>query len=279
MARKADLPTGYVVYDGPSLLDGGPIIAVVTGIHDESKNGKTGDLPQMHIVVRDTHPITASRLGLDASVCGACPHMGTPDPSKGSGWARERTCYVRLNTAPTSVWHTFHKGRYPSISPLELAKLVADKGLRLGAYGDPAAVPAEVWAPAADAAKASGKAVNGYTHQWQNPAFQHLRPWLMASADTEEEQISAVNQGWRVFRVRTAAEPLLPREVMCPASAEYEVRAGRRTSCAECKMCGGADSRFDRSVAIVAHGNGAGHIARRGPQTVFRHTTGLDTSS
>jgi hypothetical protein len=271
MART-DKPTGYVVYDGPSLLDGSPIIAVVTGINSKSDNAKTGAMPQMWILARDTHPITASRLGLDASVCGACPHMGKADPTKGTGWARERTCYVRLNGAPTSVWRTFQAGRYPTISPVELARMVADKGLRLGAYGDPAAVPADVWAPAADAAKANGKAVNGYTHQWKEARFQHLRPWLMASTDTAEEQISAVEMGWRVFRVRSSSEPLLPREVMCPASAEYEARAGKRTSCTECKMCNGTASRFERSVAIVAHGNGAGHIAQRGPQTVFRHT-------
>ena len=58
----------------------------------------------------------------------------------------------------------------------------------------------------------------------------------MASVETEAAGARRTAAGWRTFRVRLASEPVMPEEIVCPASAE----AGRRRTCATCKACGGA---------------------------------------
>lgn len=117
--------------------------------------------------------------------------------------------------------------------------------IRLGAYGDPAALPFEVWRVVLETV--SGW--TGYTHQWRacDPRFKTM---LMASVDTRRELHEAQGAGWRTFRVRSQAESLHADEVMCPASDEGEHRA----TCHTCELCRG-QANPARSVAIIAHGN------------------------
>ena len=61
----------FVFYDGPSALDGAPIIGIAVL---RSDNRKTGDMVQTYILRADTHPVDALRDGSDASICGDCPH-------------------------------------------------------------------------------------------------------------------------------------------------------------------------------------------------------------
>ena len=63
-----------VIYNGPSMLDGKPIIVV--GIIT-SNNAKTGNMLQTHIIRSDINPVTASKTGGDYSICGDCVHKGT----------------------------------------------------------------------------------------------------------------------------------------------------------------------------------------------------------
>jgi imidazole glycerol phosphate synthase subunit HisF len=56
--------------------------------------------------------------------------------------------------------------------------------------------------------------------------------------------------GYRTFRTRTEAEALGAREIACPASDE----AGNKTSCADCRACGGTAAKAKVSIAIIAHG-------------------------
>ena len=60
-------PTGYVIYRGPSLLDGAPIVAIATM---QTSNRKTGNMVQTWILREDVSPVEASKAGADASVCG-----------------------------------------------------------------------------------------------------------------------------------------------------------------------------------------------------------------
>ena len=53
-----------IIYEGPSLIDGGPIVVVAIV---SKRNRKTGDMLQTYIQRADTNPLEASRLGLDAS--------------------------------------------------------------------------------------------------------------------------------------------------------------------------------------------------------------------
>lgn len=64
-------PTGFVIYEGPSVLDGAPIVAIAVTASD---NRKTGNMVQTYILRRDVHPSEALRTGDDASIRGDCKH-------------------------------------------------------------------------------------------------------------------------------------------------------------------------------------------------------------
>jgi hypothetical protein len=227
-------PTGYVVYRGPSELDGEPI--VVIALTGGSTNSKTGNMVQTYIIREDIDPVAAVKTGADESICGDCRHRGNGIDGTG------RTCYVNLGHGPSSVYRAFLRGRYP-VDPVAAADACNGRIVRLGTYGDPAAVPVNVWLDLL--AQSSGR--TGYTHQWRtNP---QLRSLVMASADTAMSADVARAMGWRTFRVRTAEQPMLVRESVCPASAE----AGKKLQCTDCRACDGATGRKG-SIAIIVHG-------------------------
>jgi hypothetical protein len=240
-------PASAILYAGPSMLDGSPIVAIATGLGSGSTNAKTGAMVQVWIIRSDVDPITASRTGQDASICGDCPHRGTATPERASGWAKGRSCYVNLVQAPRSVFATYQRGGYAPMELEAFADAIRGKGLRLGAYGDPAAVPFYVW----DAICPAAAFCNGYTHAWRR--FPELAAWCMASADCEDDRIAAQVLGFRTFRVRHASEQVAAREVICPASEE----AGKRTVCASCRACGGHSAKAKADIVIIAHGSGA----------------------
>lgn len=232
--------TGYTLYDGPSLLDGSPIVAILTL---SSVNAKTADMAQLWILPKHTSPSDAIHSGADFSVCGNCKHRGSIVDGRNQG----RTCYVLPFQAPRSVWSAHTRGRYPTISLAEASALVADRPVRLGAYGDPAAVPTEVSALLTQASARH----TGYTHQFRTA--ESLRPFVMASVDTLDEARAARLAGWRYFRVSPDAH-LIPGEMLCPASKE----AGQKTTCDKCGLCNGARPNDRRkNVVILAHGAGA----------------------
>ena len=161
-----------------------------------------------------------------------------------------------LHNAPRSVYAAYHRGNYLDLTnkPKQVAKRLAGHFVRLGAYGDPAAVPTKVWRNVTSASAG----FTGYTHQWKAQRFAYLARYCMASADTAAEQLLAVAQGWRTFRVKTSGADLLPLESACPASAE----AGRKLTCSQCRACSGSSRGLKGSIAIDAHGNGSGNFER-----------------
>lgn len=230
------MPTGYVIYRGPSLLDGKPIVAIaLTG----SSNRKTGDMVQTYILREDIKPTEALRTGDDKSICGDCKHR----PINGGA------CYVVVAQGPTVVFKTYHVGKYPVAD--DIAALGAGRMVRLGTYGDPMAVPASVWESLVS--KAQGR--TGYTHQWANTALDadqvaRVSRLCMASADNASEAQSAQSAGKRYFRIRLATETLAPREFVCPASEE----AGKRKTCAQCGACNGSEKATAGNPVIIVHG-------------------------
>jgi hypothetical protein len=237
-------PRGFVFYRGPSMLDGAPIIAILTGTGKASRNEKTGALLQTWIIREDVAPTDAIHSGADVSVCGDCPHRGRVVDGRNVG----RSCYVTVFHAPLNVFKSYHRGIYPTVDPETARDMVAGRMVRLGSYGDPAAVPFEVW----QTMLANVQAKTGYTHQWRacDPRFAQ---YTMASCDTQADHDEAKAKGWRTFRVRTADEALNAREIVCPASSE----AGKKTTCAACRACGGHTAKARVDVAIVAHGMAA----------------------
>jgi hypothetical protein len=82
-----------IIYQGPSLLDGAPIVVIA---NYSKSNRKTGGVVQTYILRADMNPLEASKTGADFSICGDCKHKGTPTTDKTRKTALKRTCYVIL---------------------------------------------------------------------------------------------------------------------------------------------------------------------------------------
>jgi hypothetical protein len=226
-----------LLWTGSSVLDGSPLFVAAT---DGSHNRKTGPMVQVWILRADVHPLQAVRTGQDAAICGDCALRGV---NGGHG----RSCYVPVQHAPAAVYRSYHDGRYEDVRGF--GDLFAGEIVRIGAYGDPAAVPFTWWS---NRLEGWATAWTAYTHQWRrcDPRFRRL---CMASVETAGDAEEAQAAGWRTFRVRSPLSPLQPGEITCPASDE----AGHRTTCARCRLCDGArrDDQDHRrkDIAIFAH--------------------------
>jgi hypothetical protein len=227
-------PTGYVIYRGPSLINGKPIVVIAI---TKSSNVKTGNMVQTYILPDNGQlPVANAHALEDDAVCGDCKHR------RGTGGS----CYVNLGQGVTVVTKSYLKGNYPE-SLMQATEASRNRMVRLGTYGDPAAVPYEVW----EELLAYSSGHTGYTHQWHKSSTDpRILTLCMASADNEDEQFQAQSMGYRTFRVRLANQPLLFREFACPASEE----AGRRKLCTECKACDGGIDTAKASPAIIVHG-------------------------
>lgn len=250
-AMRRDTWRGVVLYEGPSQLDGAPVVAILTCIVTASVNSKTGAMVQSYVLRSDVDPLTALRLRLNSSICGDCIHRPDEDG--------HRTCYVNIGRGAQGVFDAYQRGRYarPGVDydPAILPALFAALLFRAGTYGDPTAIPFQPWR----AATLRAQAITGYTHQWRNPRFAAFKAICMASVDTVEEADEAEAAGWRTFRVRKPGEILRNREKPCPASAEM----GHKTTCDKCQACGGWSAKAKVSMVINAHGIGAGFFNRR----------------
>lgn len=237
------MSNGFILYDGPSLIDGKPIVAIAT---IDSSNKKTGAMVQTWILRSDIDPITASRTGEDYSICGNCPHRGVAS-DKETGQAIDRTCYVNLIFAPNNIYKSYKRGIYIDARTHKKTRAIGLlRGVRLGSYGDPLAVPTHIW----DSLTCSSDYVTAYTHQ-----ANRMPDSIMTSADNLQQAESAWSRGERTFRVISSIDKLVKdKESLCPASDEYkELYNKPKRTCATCKLCGGNTVKA-KSVAIVAHG-------------------------
>lgn len=222
-----------IIYNGPSLLDGKPIVVIATY---SNRNTKTGKVVQTYILRSDINPLEASKTGQDFSICGSCPMRGevTTDPKRKI--AKGRKCYVNLGQGVLIVFKSYKRGVYKEGDPRTMGR---DRFVRVGTYGDPAAVPSHVW----DELLAECETWTAYTHQ---------KPWrpdiAMQSADSYDEAKAHWAAGRRTFRVIVDLGDIdKSKETLCPASKE----AGRRVQCTACKLCKGSSKA--KSIAIVEH--------------------------
>lgn len=230
-----------VLFEGLSMIDNHtPIVVIATGLGRKTSNRKTGAMVQTWILRADMTPLDAVGSREDGGICGGCPHRKQLDGS--------RSCYVQVGQAPQGIFKAYLRGSYPKATVEELAELFAGRLVRLGAYGDPAAVPSEVW----DAALSQSAGHTGYTHQWKAPRLRWITRYVQASVDSEAEAKVAAANGLGYFRVKPIGAPMLDGETYCPAN-------GADVTCATCRACSGKGAR----VVIDAHGSGAKHVARR----------------
>ena len=242
-----------IIYSGPSKIDGSPIVAIYL---QGSTNSKTGAMSQVYILQADIDPITANRTGADYGICGNCPHRGVADPGKASGLAVGRSCYVNIGQGPNQIYKAYKRGLYQPATLDELTSIGEGQTIRIGAYGDPLAIPSHI----IRALLSKSKGHTSYTHAsglLPDSTMSHS----MISADTPEQATQAHNKGLRTFRViplkqwqEKGAKSLLKGEILCPASKE----AGAKVTCSDCLLCSGQHTKA-KSIAIPAHGVGKSH--------------------
>lgn len=218
------------IWHGRSRLTGAPISVYLACATTTSQNPKTGDMAQVYILADRQNPVSAQASGHDRAVCGDCPLR----PVRGR--IPRQTCYVVAAHAPMTLWKSRHAAPRPHRTPIT-------KPIRLGAYGDPAAVPIGVW----HRLLAKARGWTAYTHQWRR--VPSLRRIAMASVESLADAHAAHARGWRTFRILADGERPAANEVLCPASKE----AGRRTTCRRCLLCRGGLDRRVKHVAIYAH--------------------------
>lgn len=229
-----------VVWRGRSQLTGQPIMLIVS--RRKSRNRKTADMAQTFIV-RDTasspwQHVKAARARLRrrpnhgkqdemSAVCGNCPI--------------KEACYVTWEKSVTAT-HKAHRGQRVA-TPDELRRAIRGRAIRMGAAGDPAAVPFEVWEDLLQ----YGNGFTGYSHQHRvaDPRFAGI---LMASVESLEGAAEAQARGWRTFRVSRSGRAG-PGEIVCPATTRAQ------KTCAECLLCRGNSRAKAKSIVVALHGN------------------------
>ena len=230
---------GYVVYEGPSAINGDPIVAILTL---KSNNVKTGNMAQLWIMARDIAPHIAKKEGNDDAVCGDCPI--------------KKECYVLTFQGPLSVWNAYQRGTYENISYMlendrewnaELIMILFQLIIRFGAYGDPAALPKWLIELIARLCKD----FTGYTHQWDKPGFNFLNNYFMASVESVSQHIYAQSLGFRTFRIKSQNMPIGDTEIECPADS-------KGLQCIDCMLCNG--SKQANNIVINGHGAHAGSL-------------------
>lgn len=235
------------IYVGPSKLNGELIRGVITEttINTKLTDRLKAEVLQLWILPHDTHPIVAIADGTDESVCGQCPLR-----SFRNGEKVPRLCYVNPNPIG-SVWRHSHDN--PIISPTEAVRGSRARLLRLGAYGDPAALPFALVEELCRAAEAAGiRKRTGYTHQ-ARVVDQRWRRLLMASCEGTQDALELQLLGWRTFTTVSPGTDLPPDTITCPAANE----AGGKTTCEKCGLCDGVKAGGDirKNIAINIHGS------------------------
>lgn len=220
---------GFILYEGASVLDGSNIVVIATL---STSNKKTGDMIQVWILNADDTPLNTVKNKKDGGICGNCPQRRNIGGS----------CYVTLHQAPRSIYDAYTRGIYPKLTDANIHFLMG-RSIRLGAYGDPAAVPFEVLEKVASV---SGM-MTGYTHQLAHKNFDNrITKFCMVSTETEKSTQKAQSLGFRTFRVKTEKMPLLENEIYCMSDSH-------NMSCKDCGLCGNHDQN-KVNIAINVHG-------------------------
>jgi hypothetical protein len=173
-----------------------------------------------------------------------------------------RRCYVRLTgqddvygkaadeaVPPDEVWRMWKNGEF-SVRPVDggwypdsewdwepkappcgrvYVNYRGPLPVRIGSYGDPAAVPTRVWAELVRYAKNW----TGYSHAHKT-CDQDLRRYCMASCDNTDEYDDALSRGWRPFLVVPEGQEGPGEDaILCPATRGL-------SNCAKCMLCKGS---------------------------------------
>ena len=223
------------VWQGKSLINGEPIMVCLSGLKKPSENRKTGPMVHAWILPVAEPMQVAIKTGLDAAVCGGCLRRRSirnppQDPTRKGRWelrcpgqcsscmacgprgkslgvvvdahggnGNKDACYVIPWTVPKRMHELYAEAKAYSFRTARRSVLKAGRHVRLGAVGDPTAVPLHVW-EAVVPKKLWGPT---YTQRWIDMPGDRWRDLAMASVETYGEALLARDMGWRTFRVRT----------------------------------------------------------------------------
>ncbi len=245
---------GFVMYEGPSLIGHGDIAAIATL---RSENEKTGNMVQVWIVPTKLGLLEAVQNGQNSAACGGCPLMGTPNLvniRRRDGTTEEvlriknRVCYVNLGRLDSTVMRAYKNGRYSPYNRRIHERWLRGRLIRLGAYGDPAAMPDHI----IEYLISVGSGHTGYSHQLfsiERRRADKLAKHLMVSCHTPAQHNEAVRRGWRPFTVIAKNQQPPVGAIECPFYTHG-------VQCDECQLCQGTSKRakpvFVRAHAMVA---------------------------
>jgi hypothetical protein len=218
-----------LLFRDKSLYNGADIFATLT---PKSSNTKTGDIPQVTILVEDEKPTDALKSGADEAICGNCPLR----PSLHKKTKIEKLpCYVNCGFGPNSIFRTKDKIKDHNGTRFPIG--------RLGAHGDTASVPKSRLKKIVDLFDL----VMNYTHDWKRKRSQWLEAFTMASVHSIKEKAQALELGFRTFRtVKLACLKLDADEIVCPNFT-------RSIQCKECGLCGGNQTPTAKNIVIPIH--------------------------
>lgn len=219
-----------------SALNGEPIIVAVQ--MTDTANTKLGaEMRQVWIMPAGMKPSVANGTAAQDSVCGKC-------------WFKTNgACYVNMQT-PNSVYRSIEAGNYTELSqtPEDLAVLadaLHGETVRVGAWGDPAAMP---W-PIMQTITKAAASYTAYTHQAAHPNFNRMYLSVcMVSAESPKQAAKYQELGIRTFRPKVAGSVNLENEITCPNETHG-------INCIECRLCDGGNARRGNpSIAVTVHG-------------------------
>lgn len=243
-------PAGVIVYDGPSMIDGAPVVVVLTSIRGTSSNTKTsagaGALPlaQTYVIPRAMLAGMAAgdksansrawfanlAAGRDASACGACElRPSAVAAARAAGAPAPDSCYV-LN-GPPDVAAAIVAGAYGTATLDEAAAYVRAMvrrgriaGVRGGSWGDPAAAPLAVHRALRDALTDPD---TGSPYRVRHPDGTERRAvWTCYTRTWEYAPAAAA--GWRRLAMASAHTPSEARRALAEGWRPFVVVDGRR---------------------------------------------------
>ena len=208
-----------------------------------STNRNTGDTCQIWLFADKVKPTEARAGNLHRLVCGDCQLV--------------KVCYVKLHQAPRMIWSAYKAGKYRDYDPAVHDAIIAEKGVRFGAYGDPVLIPISMVERLVAVAQQN---YTGFTEQWMKPEYQAYRPYFMASVHQREDIPRAEALGWRHYRV--GLDGPVSGEVLCPhQNSQLPVLV----QCNACQACNGANRHVGarQRHSIFAYPTGTKHINTR----------------
>ena len=207
---------------------------VITCIIKASSNDKTGDLIQTYLIDKKLMHEETVNFG---SKCLECAMLSKCYVNKDKLSVRNALKRLESDSKTTS---------YELVSFDEALKHLkkAEKGLRLGTYGDPSILPLSDIEKLVNVSRMH----TGYTHFWREIPTKYSR-FLMASTECNADDLFSESLGYRAFRVLLKDK----KEHTINDNFIECLNSSHDKTCLECKLCNGNDKGSKKSIYNHEH--------------------------